>query len=192
MATVLLFHHALGQTPGFLAFADELRVAGHTVYTPDLFDGKTFATIEEGLAHVEQTGGFEELIRRGTATADGLPSDIVYAGFSLGVVSAQKLAQTRPGARGAILCSSCVPASAFGAWPTGVPVEIHINEHDTWAEEDLPAARDLARDVPRAELFLYPGSGHYFADPSFHDYDESSAKLLMKRTLQFLRRVGTS
>src|SRR5258708_15348980 len=170
-ATVLLFHHALGQSPGFLAFADELRGAGHIVHTPDLFDGKTCGSIEEGLAYVEQVGGFMEIIRRGTATADGLPAELVYAGFSLGVVPAQKLAQTRPGARGAILCYSCVEPSNFGpSWPRGVPVEIHIKEEDEWAAEDLPAARALARDVPEAELFLYPGSRHYFADPSFHHY----------------------
>jgi dienelactone hydrolase len=191
MATVLLFHHALGQTPGFLAFADELRSAGHTVLTPDLFDGKTFGSIEEGLAYVEQVGSFGEIIRRGTATAEGLPADLVYAGFSLGVVPAQKLAQTRPGARGAILCYSCVEPSNFGpSWPDGVPVEIHIKEEDEWAAEDLPAARALARDVPEAELFLYPGSGHYFADPSFHHYDAPAAALLMERTLRFLQRVG--
>lgn len=190
MATILLFHHALGQTPGFHAFAEELRHAGHTVHTPDLFDGKTFASIEEGLAHVEQGGGFDEIIRRGVASAEGLPPDLVYAGFSLGVVPAQKLAQTRPGARGAIFGYSCVPPAMFGApWPTGVPVEMHFKEEDKWAEEDLPAARELARDVPGAVLYLYPGSGHYFADPGSGDYDPAAAKLFMARTLAFLERI---
>ena len=190
MATVLLFHHARGQTPAFLAFADELRRVRHTVHTPDLFDGLTFPTIETGVAHAEKVG-FEELMRRGVATADALPPDLVYAGFSLGVLSAQKLAQRRPGARGALLYYSCVPVRMLSpAWPAGVPVEIHIKEEDKWAEEDLPAARELVRDVPGAELFLYPGSGHYFAEAGFVDYDEAAAKLLMDRTLQFLARVG--
>src|SRR5664280_410012 len=102
MAEVLLFHHALGRTPGVVAFADELRLAGHTVHAPDLFDGRTFDTIDAGMAHVGEIG-FREVIARGERAAEGLPSALVYAGFSLGVLPAQKLAQTRPGARGARL-----------------------------------------------------------------------------------------
>ena len=121
MAEVLLFHHALGQTEGFAAFADELRRAGHTVHTPDLFDGRTFASIDEGLAHVKQVG-FGEIIERGVRAASELPSELVYAGFSLGVVPAQKLAQTRAGARGALLFYSCVPTSELGtSWLAGSP-----------------------------------------------------------------------
>jgi esterase/lipase len=101
MAEVLLFHHAMGQTDGFHAFADELRHAGHTVHTPDLFDGRTFDSIEEGMAFAESLGFPDEIIARGERAAGDLPNDLVYAGFSLGVVPAQKLAQTRPGARGA-------------------------------------------------------------------------------------------
>jgi dienelactone hydrolase len=190
MTTILLFHHALGQTPGFFGFADELRQAGHTVHTPDLFDGQMFPTIEEGVAHAEKVG-FGEIVRRGKAAADGLPTDLVYAGFSLGVVPAQTLAQTRPGARGALLYYSCVPTAMISpAWPAGVPVEIHIKEDDHWAAEDRDAARALVKETRDAELFLYPGSGHYFADPSFVDYDAPAATLLMERTLAFLRRVG--
>src|SRR5205814_7046613 len=100
MAEVLLFHHAQGQTAGFKAFADELRPAGHTVHTPDLFDGRTFASIEEGMAYAEQLGFPDGIIERGERAADSLPDELVYAGFSLGVLPAQKLAQTRPGARG--------------------------------------------------------------------------------------------
>jgi len=193
MATVLLFHHALGQTPGFFAFADELRAAGHTVHAPDLFEGRTFASIEEGLAHVEQLGGFEQVMRRGKATADGLPPELVYAGFSLGVLPAQALAQTRPGARGAILCYSCVPHVMFAPqWPAGVPVEIHIKADDDWAAEDRDAARALVAAAPEAELFLYPGTGHYFADASFAHYDGAAAGLLMERTLRFLQGVGST
>ncbi len=49
MTEIVLFHHAQGLTPGIDAFADELRRAGHTVHTPDLYDGHTFDTLEEGL-----------------------------------------------------------------------------------------------------------------------------------------------
>ncbi|HEY8115635.1 MAG TPA: dienelactone hydrolase, partial [Actinomycetota bacterium] len=102
MTTVLLFHHARGQTPGFLEFVDELREAGHKIHAPDLYEGKTFGTVDEGVANAKRVG-FSEIIRRGSEAAQGLPADIVYAGFSLGVMPAQSLTQTRQGARGAIL-----------------------------------------------------------------------------------------
>src|SRR4051795_4184594 len=157
MAEVLLFHHAQGQTPGFLAFADELRGSGHTLHTPDLYDGKTFATIDEGVGHAKQVG-FDTILERGRLAAESLPNELVYAGFSLGVMPAQELAQTRPGAKGALLFSAAFPASEFGdSWPPGVPVQIHMMEDDEWAEEDLPAARELVETTDGAELFLYPG-----------------------------------
>jgi dienelactone hydrolase len=181
MAEVLLFHHVQGQTPGFHAFADELRQAGHTVHTPDLFDGRTFGSIDEGVAYAESVG-FDEIVERGVRAADGLPAELVYAGFSLGVLPAQKLAQTRPGAKGALLFHSCVPASAFGAWPTGLPVQIHGMDADPYfvGEGDVDAARELAATTRgAAELFL-------FADASVPDYDEEAAKLLTERVLAFL------
>jgi len=189
MAEVLLFHHAQGQTQGFLAFADELREAGHTVHTPDLFDGKTFGSIDEGLAHVKELGGFERVIERGERAADELPNELVYGGFSLGVVTAQKLAQTRPGARGALLFYSCLPVSEFGtAWPAGVPVQIHGMDKDPYfaGEGDIDAARELVASTDQAELFVYPGDQHYFADSSLPSYDPQAAALLTKRVLDFL------
>src|ERR671916_1167139 len=132
MAEVVLFHHAQGLTPGVVAFADELRRAGHTVHAPDLYDGRTFATLEEGVAHAEEIG-FGEVTARGLRAVEGLPAGLVYAGFSLGVGPAQRLAQTRPGARGAVLCYSCVPVSEFGhAWPAGVPVQVHGMDADPY------------------------------------------------------------
>ena len=190
MTTVLLFHHAQGQTTGLLAFADELRKAGHTVHAPDLYDGKTFGDLDEGVAYAKQVG-FGEILRRGTAAAEDLPQDIVYAGFSLGVMPAQSLAQPRPGARGAILYSAAMPASEFGSsWPEGVPLQVHMMDRDPWAEEDLPAAEVLVGEVDDAELFVYRGSAHLFADSSLGDYDARAAGLLMERTLALLKRVG--
>jgi dienelactone hydrolase len=188
MAEVLLFHHAQGQTPGFHAFADELRRAGHTVHTPDTFDGKTFGSIEEGLAYAKEIG-FEALIGRGEEVANELPNELVYGGFSLGELTAQKLAQTRPGARGALLFYSCVPISEFGeAWPAGVPVQIHGMDNDPIfaGEGDLDAARELVASTDQAELFLYPGDQHYFADSSLPSYDAEATALLTKRVLDFL------
>jgi dienelactone hydrolase len=189
LTEVLLFHHALGQTPGFHAFADELRRAGHTVHTPDLYGGLMFGTIEEGMAHVEEIG-FDEIIARGSRAAAPLPERLVYAGFSLGVVPAQNLAQTRPRALGALLFYSCVPVSEFGAWPAGVPVQVHGMENDPlFVEEgDLDAARDLVESADDAELFLYPGSEHYFADSSLPSYDADAKALLITRVLEFLAK----
>ena len=188
MAEVLLFHHAQGQTAGFHAFADELRRAGHTVHTPDLFGGRTFGSLDAGVAYAAEIG-FGEVIRRGVQAADALPGGLVYAGFSLGVLPAQKLAQTRAGARGALLMYSCVPVSEFGpAWPAEVPVQIHGMDADPlFVEEgDLDAARELVASTPHAELFLYPGNQHYFADSSLPSYDAAAAALLGQRVLEFL------
>jgi dienelactone hydrolase len=189
MAEVLLFHHALGQTEGFAAFADELRDAGHTVHTPDLVEGRKFGSIDEGMAYVDEIG-FGEIIQRGERAASELPNELVYAGFSLGVVPAQMLAQTRAGARGALLFYSCVPVSEFGtSWPAGVPVQIHGMDADPLFvdEGDLDAARALVGSTDDAELFLYPGEEHYFADSSLPSYDPEAAALLTKRVLDFLR-----
>jgi dienelactone hydrolase len=191
MAEVLLFHHAMGQTTGFQAFADELREAGHTVHTPDLFDGRTFGSIEDGVAHAQEVG-FGEIIERGVRAADELPGEVVYAGFSLGVLPAQKLAQTREGARGALLFYSCVPVSEFGSWPAEVPVQIHGMDADPYFmdEGDVDAARELVEAAEDAQLFLYPGDQHYFADSSLPSYDAGAAKLLTERTLAFLAAHG--
>ena len=191
MATILLFHHAQGQTRGFLAFADALRKAGHMVQAPDLFgEGRTFRTVEEGVAFAQEVG-FDEIIGRGIAAAERLPADLVYAGFSLGVMPAQKLTQTRPGARAAIFYHNCVPLAYFkDPWPAGVPVQIHMMEGDKWLEEDLPAAEALVKEVEDGQLFMYPGTGHLFADSSSEDYDEEAAALLMERTQGLLRRLA--
>ena len=189
MAEVLLFHHAQGQTPGFHAFADELRKAGHTVHTPDLFDGRTFDSIDAGMAYAQEIGFPGEVIERAVSAAEALPAALVYAGFSLGVVPAQKLAQTRPGARGALLFYSCVPASEFGSgWPADVPVQIHGMDGDPFfvGEGDVDAARAIVESAPDAELFLYPGDQHYFADSSLPSYDPDATALLTRRVLDFL------
>lgn len=188
MAEVLMFHHALGQTPGFHGFADEMRQAGHSVHTPDLYDGRTFETLDDGVAHAEEIC-FGEIIARGVRAAEDLPAGLVYAGFSLGVVPAQKLAQTRSGARGALLFYSCVPMSEFGSsWPADVPVQIHgMDEDPIFVDEgDLDAAKEVVESAVDGELFLYPGNQHYFADSSLPSYDASATALLTRRVLDFL------
>jgi dienelactone hydrolase len=192
VAEVLLFHHAQGLTRGCLSFADRLRAAGHVVHTPDLYDGKTFTELADGVRYAEEVG-FNTIIQRGRLAADGLSNGIAYAGFSLGVLPAQMLTQTRPGAKGGLLFHSCVPTSEFGGpWPQGVPLQIHMMDADEWVlppNQDLETARQLAKTVKRAELFLYPGDRHLFADNSLPEYDENSAALLTERVLTFLNNI---
>jgi dienelactone hydrolase len=188
MAEVVLFHHAQGLTPGISAFADELRRAGHTVHTPDLFEGRTFATLEEGVGYAGKIG-FGEVMERGIRAVEGLPTELVYAGFSLGVLPAQRLAQTRSGARGALLFHACVPVSEFGAaWPDEVPAQVHAMEADPIfvGDGDIDAARALIDQAKDATLFLYAGDRHLFADSSLPSYDAEASAILVQRVLGFL------
>jgi dienelactone hydrolase len=191
VADVLLFHHAQGLTQGITGFADQLQAAGHTVHVPDLFDGQVFATLGEGAEYAAKIG-FGTVIERGQAAAAELPAELVYAGFSLGVLPAQMLAQTRAGATGALLFEACVPVSEFGGtWPAGVPVQVHGMEEDEFfaGEGDIDAARALVQAAPNAELFTYPGNRHLFADSSLPSYDEPAAGQLTQRVLAFLEGI---
>lgn len=190
MAEVVLFHHALGLTPGVLSFAATLREGGHVVHAPDLYDGATFTTVADGVDHARSIG-FGTIVERGAAFADGLPAGVVYAGFSLGVLPAQALAQNRPGAVAALLLEACVPVSEFGErWPDGVPVQVHgmVDDPSFAGEGDLDAARDLVGRAADGELVLYPGDGHLFADPASAGYDAAQAAVLTGRVLEFLGR----
>jgi dienelactone hydrolase len=189
MTEIVLFHHVLGLTPGVTGFADELRQAGHTVHAPDMFGGKRFDSIDAGVAYV-MGNGFEQMIDAGVELGKSFPAEVVYAGFSFGAAVAQKLTQTRPGARGALLFDSTVPLEFFGgAWPAGVPAQIHAMDADpSFIDEgDIEAARDLvAKAAGSAELFLYHGDAHLFADSSLPWYDADAAALMTKRVLDFL------
>ena len=183
MAHVLLFHHAQGLTDGVRAFAEELRRSGHEVTVPDLYDGRTFPTLDEGVAHAHELG-FAAIIAAGVEVAGRLPDDLVYAGFSLGALPAQRLAQRRPGARGALLYHSAAPVTEFSeGWPDDVPLQMHIMVDDPW--DDLPVMQDLAA-TSGGELFTYDGEAHLFTDRSLADHDPVAARLVVERTLRFL------
>jgi dienelactone hydrolase len=190
VAELVLFHHAQGLTAGCLAFADELRAAGNVVHAPDLYDGKTFTDLADGVGYAKEVG-FGTILERGRLAGESLPNEIAYAGISLGAMPAQMLAQTRPGAKGALLFSAAFPLSEFGdAWPQGVPLQVHMMEGDEWVlEGDLDAARELAEKIESAELFLYPGERHLFVDSSLPDYDEGATRLLKQRVLSFLDTI---
>ncbi|WP_149265093.1 dienelactone hydrolase family protein, partial [Actinomadura sp. K4S16] len=150
-----------------------------------------FDSLEEGMGYAEATG-FGTLIARGTAAAERLPAELVYLGFSLGVLPAQKLAQTRPGAKGALLLEACLPVAEFGgAWPDDVPVQIHGMDGDPFfaGEGDLDAARALVDAAANAELFLYPGDRHLFTDSSLPSHDDHAATQAADRVLAFLDRI---
>ena len=196
MAEVVLFHHVQGLTDGVRAFADGLRAGGHTVHTPDLFDGERPATIELGITLVNLIGD-DTLSERATGALAELPDGLVYAGFSFGAATAQQFAQTLPGARGALLYESFVSLSAewsFGPWPAGLPVQVHGMDRDPFfAEEgDLDAARELVAAVGPdvAELYTYPGDKHLFTDSSLPSYDAAATRLVLDRSVAFLDRLG--
>ncbi|HET6651068.1 MAG TPA: dienelactone hydrolase family protein [Nocardioides sp.] len=196
MAEVVLIHHVRGLTDGVRAFADELRAGGHTVHTPDLFDGERPASIEEGVAHAQGLGD-QVLEERTDRALAGLPAGLVYAGFSLGAGTSQRLAQTRPGARGALLYEACMPITgewAYGPWPEGLPVQIHGMDRDPYfgLESDIDSAREIVETVGSdlAELFVYPGDQHLFTDSSLPSYDEEATALVLKRSRDFLDRLG--
>lgn len=196
MAEVVLFHHVMGLTDGVRALAEELRAGGHTVHTPDLFDGVLPASIQDGAAH-EESIGEQEMSRRVEQALEGLPAGLVYAGVSSGVLSAQRLAQTRAGACGALLYEACIPVTgewSFGPWPAGVPVQIHGMDADPFfaGEGDLQAARELVETVgpEQARLYTYAGDRHLFTDSSLPSYDADATTLVIQRSRELLEHVG--
>jgi dienelactone hydrolase len=160
------------------------------VHVPDLYEGRVFDTLDEGVGYAQQIG-FDIVVERGVLAAQPLPTSLVYLGISLGALPAQRLAQTRLGTAGAVLVSGCVPPSEFGTpWPPGVPVEVHFKADDPLGlEGDLDAARSLVDTVDGAVLHLYRGDGHVFVDPGLPSYDEQAADLATQRILAFLARV---
>ena len=196
MAEVVLFHHVQGLTDGVGAFAAKLRAGGHTVHTPDLFDGERPATIDAGVALLRSIGD-DTLERRADDAVAGLPPGLAFGGFSFGAGVAQRYAQTRPGARGALLYEACLPVSgewAIGPWPASLPVQIHGMDGDPFfaLEGDIDAARELveAAGPDLAELHVYPGDRHLFTDSSLPSYDANATAMVVQRSREFLDRLG--
>jgi dienelactone hydrolase len=186
MASIVLFHSALGLTTGTKKFAERLTRDGHTVLAPDLFDGETFRTVEAGVRKRDALG-ISELMQRATKAAAVAPMASIYAGFSMGAAAAQFLAMTRKGARGAVLMHAVLPLAAMGTeqWPSEVPVQVHVSEEDPWI--DTVVLDDFARRTS-AEVFRYAGSAHLFADESCADYEPKQAELLFERVRAFAER----
>lgn len=183
MPEILLFHHAGGLTDGVKSFAQTLRDAGHSVEAPDLFEGRTFTDVRDGVAYAQ--GLDEDVMAARVAEAVApLPADLVYGGMSMGAARAAEQVLTRPGARGAFfLYGAIAPSWWETTWPEGVPSQAHVTEDDEWRE---PEAEEEYVQVPGGELFVYPGAGHLFAEPGHPDYDAEVAALTTKRVLAFL------
>ena len=195
MAEIILFHHVQGLTPGVLDLGARLAEGGHLLHTPDLFDGRIFDRLEDGFAYMQSLDP-DSVTRQVDDTVGRLPDDMVYAGISWGVKHAQRLAQTRPGARAALFFEACFPLTgewAFGPWPTGLPVQVHGMDQDEFfaLEGDLDAARELvaSADTPNAAVFTYPGDRHLFADSSLPSYDQHATQLAVDRVRKFLSKI---
>ena len=197
MAEVVMFHSVLGLRPGVIAAAEGLREAGHTVHTPDLFDGEVFDDLDDGMRK-EEALGHREIARRAREAVAGLPEGLVFAGFSMGGVYAEVLAASRPGALGVVLMHSAVPVEAlreyFGIerWPEGMPAQVHYAADDPWVEveEEVAPLGEAVRGAGAAfEEYAYPGSGHLFSDPELPEYDRASSEEIWRRVLVFLDRI---
>ncbi len=195
MAEVVLFHSALGLRPAVINAADRLRAAGHTVHTPDYYDGEVFDNLDEGLQKRDALG-YAEIVRRTRKSIAGLSTGLVFAGFSLGIAPAELLVTTRPGARGAVLMHGAIPVEeleGFGVerWPSGVPVQVHYAAEDPWVEaEEVKALGETVRKAGAIfEEHIYPGSGHLFADTGLPEYDRASSEAMWRRVLAFLDRI---
>jgi dienelactone hydrolase len=188
MTEILLFHHAGGLTPGVHQFADDLRAAGHVVHTPDLFEGRTFADVEDGVAFA-QSHGEGTFAKRAAEIVSDMPTDLVYGGMSMGCARAAEQVLTRPGARGAFFLYGAIAPSWWDAqWPAGVPAQAHQMDNDPWRE--IEAEEEFLAGVPEGELFIYEGSGHLFADRDHRDYDRQAAALATERVLTFLAQLS--
>jgi dienelactone hydrolase len=188
MAEIVLFHHAGGLMPGVLDLAEKLRVVGHTVHTPDLFEGHTFDDVNDGVAWAQGIGQ-EVFADRAKAFVRTVPSEeLVYGGLSMGCARAAEQVLFRQGALAAFFLYGAIdPAWWNKRWPADVPAEAHLTESDPWRE--LEAEEGFKARIPRHELFTYPGQGHLFMEPDHPDYDEELAHIVTSSLIDFLDEV---
>ncbi|GLW70711.1 dienelactone hydrolase [Kitasatospora phosalacinea] len=191
MAEIVLFHSAYGLRPAVAAAADRLRAAGHTVHTPDLYEGETFDELEEGMAYRDRVGN-DELLRRAVgAVAPLLPArgGLVYAGFSLGGSLAQNLALADEQARGLLLLHGTSDLREDAA--TEIPVQLHVAEPDAFESEDWLNTWYLlmTRAGADVEVHRYRGAGHLYTDPDLPDHDAEAAERTWAAALAFLAEL---
>lgn len=187
MATVVLFHSALGLRPAVETFAEALRGDGHTVHTPDLYAGAVFDDLDAGVAERDRVG-IPTLLERAHAAVADLPSEVVYAGFSLGGAPAAVLATSRPGARGLVMMHGALAPADLGleAWPAALPVQVHTSAEDPWVDAGALAALQAAVPAGRYEHYEYPGDAHLFDDAGLTEHDPAAARAMTERVRAFL------
>ncbi|GAA3480741.1 dienelactone hydrolase family protein [Streptomyces yanii] len=184
---IMLFHSTYGLRPAVHAAAARLRGAGHEVHVPDLFDGHTFETVEEGMAFKDELGKDELLKRAVLAAAPYSERGLVYAGFSFGASTAQTLALGDEKARGLLLLHGTSDI-AENAEVDELPVQLHVADPDPFETQDWLNSwyLQMQRTGADVEIYRYPGAGHLFTDPDLPDYDAASADLTWKVALGFL------
>jgi len=189
---IVLFHSAYGLRPGVLQFAEKLRAAGHTVHTPDLYDGEVFSDRMDAVRKIQELG-FDGMLARARAAVENLPNDLIYAGFSNGGAAAELLAATRPGARGAILMHAPLPIRDLGwkTWPATAPVQVHFAQGDPLRNEQVivSLANRIRASGAAFQQIDYSASGHLFADPDMPAYDAPAADLMLQNVLEFLNGI---
>ncbi|MFI5682612.1 dienelactone hydrolase family protein [Streptomyces sp. NPDC051636] len=187
---IALFHSTYGLRPAVRRAADRLRAAGHEVWTPDLFGGRTFDTVEEGMAFNDEVGKDELLKRAVLAAAPYSERGLVYAGFSLGASIAQTLALGDEKARGLLLLHGTSDL-APNASVDDLPVQLHIAEPDPFETEDWLNAwyLQMSRAGADVEVYRYAGAGHLYTDPDLPDYDEEAAEATWRVALGFLESL---
>ncbi|MCF6523047.1 dienelactone hydrolase family protein [Streptomyces sp. JJ36] len=187
MATVVLFHSAYGLRPAVQQAADRMREAGHTVHVPDLYEGRSAGTVEEGMALHDEIGRDELLMRAITATAPHSEHGLVYAGLSLGGAVAQTLALGDTRARGLLLFHGTSDI-AEDASVDELPVQLHVADPDPFEPHDWLNAWYLRmqRAGAEVEVHRYPGAGHLYTDPGLDDHDAEAAELTWRTALGFL------
>ncbi|MFE9770205.1 dienelactone hydrolase family protein [Streptomyces sp. NPDC005931] len=184
---IMLFHSTYGLRPAVHRAADRLRAAGHEVRVPDLFEGRTFDTVEEGMAHKEEIGKDELLRRAVLAVAPYSDRGLVYAGFSFGASVAQTLALGDDKARGLLLLHGTSDIAATAS-ADGLPVQLHVAEPDPFETDDWLGAwyLQMGRAGADVEVYRYAGAGHLYTDPDLPDYDEEAAEATWRVALGFL------
>jgi dienelactone hydrolase len=188
---VVVFHSAYGLRPAVLEWAEQLRRAGHTVHTPDLYDGEVFSDRMDAVRKIQELG-FEGMLARAQSAVSELRDDLFYAGFSNGGAAAELIAAARPGARGAILIHAPLPIRDLGweRWPSSVPVQVHFADKDPLRNQAVidTLAQKVRTSGAAFQQYDYSAPGHLFADPGMPAYNAEAAALMLERALEFLEQ----
>lgn len=199
---VLLCHAWWGLNGYFEGLADRLAGEGFTVLAPDLYDGRTAATIEEAEALV-YTLDYKEAINYETAAADYLLAhpaaegeQLGAMGFSLGAAYVTWLATLRPQVSAVVVFYGGVEQEADYATRTKAAFLGHFAEDDPYeSAEEMRRMEEMLRAARRDVAFhVYPGKGNWFFENDRPDYYNAEAsELAWRSTLDFLhRKLGSS